>query len=302
MRSVAVETIRRLLAGEPVEQDVVLPRLLRRPVRALSRAEWTLPRHIGLKALALFFGATAVTGMIVGDHTGSVVSYVTAKAGLGIDRVLITGQSETSEVDVLDRLAIGEYPSLITLDVDAARARIESLPWVAQATLKKLYPDTLEVVVRERSPFALWQNGESVSLIDREGAVISTYIDERYVRLPLVVGEGANKRVAEFLDILDAYPALKSRVRAGVLVSDRRWNVVLAEAMEILLPEKDPRSALERLATLDADSQILSRDIASVDMRVPERLVVQLSEGAFTARQAMLKERAKLARKKGTNI
>ena len=51
---------------------------------------------------------------------------------------------------MLDRLAIGTYPSLVTFDVDAARARVEALPWVDQATLRKLYPDTLEVAIAER--------------------------------------------------------------------------------------------------------------------------------------------------------
>jgi cell division protein FtsQ len=302
LRSLGVDAIRRRLAGEEAgEGSRVLPRFLRGPVRAMSRMEWRAPRHFGLKAIAALFLATAATGMVLGDHTRTVISAVTAASGLSIDQVKITGQSETSEVDVLDKLAIGQFPSLFTFDLDAARTRVESLPWIAQATLKKLYPDTLEVAVVERLPYALWQHGDRVSLIDPQGRVITDQIGERYRTLPLVVGPGANARVDEFLDLILAHPDLVPRVRAGVLISERRWNIVLAEAVEIMLPEKDPAAALARVADVDAKSQLLSRDIAAVDLRLPGELVVRLSEAAFLARQEMIKEREKAARKMGTD-
>jgi cell division protein FtsQ len=283
--------------GEPR----VLPPMLRKPVRFLSRLEWRAPRHAGIKGAGILFIATAVTGMVVGDHTNTVLSAVTAASGLAIDNIAITGQSETSEVDVLKALDISQYPSLFTFDVDAARARVEGLPWVAQATLKKLYPHTLEVSVIERLPYALWQQGTTVSLIDPQGAVITTDIGERYRNLPLVVGDGANARVDEFLDLVEDHPDLLKHVRAGVLVSQRRWNIVLSEAVEILLPEQTPKAALDRLVDIDHRSQLLSRDIAAVDLRLPDRMVVRLTQKALLVRQDVIKQREKLAKKMGTD-
>ncbi len=303
MRALGVEAVRRYLARsvEAGAEARVLPPMLRKPARFLSRLEWRSPRHAGIKGAGFLFLATAITGMIAGNHTSTVLSAVTAASGLAIDQVKITGQSETSEVDVLDKLAIGQFPSLFTFDLDDARTRVEALPWVAQATLKKLYPDTLEVAVVERLPYALWQHGNRVSLIDPQGRVIANQIGERYRSLPLVVGPGANARVDEFLDLILAHPELVSRVRAGVLISERRWNIVLAEAIEIMLPEKDPAAALARVAEIDAASGLLSRDIAAIDLRLPDQLVVRLSETAFTARQETIKEREKVAHKMGTD-
>lgn len=302
MRSLGVELVRKWFAREDAGEDTrVLPRFLRRPARILSRIDWCTPRYFGIKGLAGFFAATAIAGMVIGGHTRSVVSAVTAASGLAIDQVKITGQSETSEVDVLDRLNIGEFPSLFTFDLDAARDRVEALPWVARATLRKLYPDTLEVAVVERLPYALWQNGDTVSLIDPQGTVITDYIGERYTNLPLVVGAGANTRVDEFLDLVLSQPSLAPRIRAGVLVSERRWNVVLAEAVEIMLPEVDPAGALARVAELDATSQLLSREIAAVDLRLPERLVFRLTERGLDERRTLIEAREKLARKRGAN-
>jgi cell division protein FtsQ len=303
LRALGVEAVRRFLArsAEAGAEARVLPPMLRRPARFLSRLEWRSPRHAGIKGAGFLFLATAITGMIAGNHTSTVLSAVTAGSGLAIDNIAITGQSETSEVDVLDALAIGPYPSLFTFDVDGARARVEALPWVAQATLKKLYPDTLEVSVIERLPYALWQQGSTVSLIDPQGAVITNEIGERYRTLPLVVGHGANTRVDEFLDLIIDHPDFIKRVRAGVLVSERRWNIVLAEAVEILLPEAEPKAALDRLVEIEGNSQLLERDIAAVDLRLPDRMVVRLTEKASLARQDVIKEREKLAKKMGTD-
>ena len=84
---------------------------------------------------------------------------------------------------------------------------------------------------------------------------------------------------------------LEQRVRAGVLVSDRRWNVVLNNGIEIMLPKDDPGSALIQAVALDDGHGILSREIAAVDLRLPNRLVFRLTEAGYEAREALLKKR-----------
>ena len=260
-----------------------------------------MPRYVGLKSLAVLVLATAITGVFAGGHGGTVVAAVTSWSGLAIEEVRITGQSETSEVDVLERLAINTLPSIVTFDVEAARARVETLPWIKQATLRKLYPKTLEVAITERQPFAIWQRNGKIALIDENGEVIADEVGERYTRLPFVSGAGAGPRVKEFLALIEPVPGIAARVRAGVLVSERRWNVVLSNGVEIFLPEERPAAALQHIAGIDAGSGLLGRDIAVVDLRFAERIIVRLSESGDAARKAMLKEREKLAKKARTN-
>lgn len=279
--------------GATASYRLVLPRFLRRPARFLSRRDWRLPRHAGLKGLALLFASTAVAGMLIGGHTLTVVSAVTAWSGLAIDEVEITGQSEVSEFDVLHRMAIGPYPSIVTFDAIAARERVEALPWVDHVTIRKLYPDTLQVAIVEREPFAIWQRDRGVSLIDDQGRIITNRVDGRYAGLPLVVGEGAEQRAGEFVTLLEEFPSLAPRVKAGVLVSGRRWNVVLQNGIEIMLPEEDPASALIQVVALDDGHGLFSREIAAVDLRLASRLIFRLTETGYEAREKLLKDRAK---------
>lgn len=286
-------------AETPVSSGIVLPRFLRKPFRMMSRLEWRLPRHAGLKGMAALFVLTAIGGTVLGDHVGEMIGEASAKAGLAIREVKIAGQSETSELDVLQSLDLPTHASLLMLDLDSARERVEKLPWVGQASLRKVYPDRLDVTITERAGFALWRDGADVAIVDREGTVITPFVDARFAALPLVVGRNANKRAGEVVEMVAAYPSLKSRVRAAVLVADRRWTLVLESGVEILLPEENPRGALDRLAIMDADKAILSRDVTRVDLRLPDRLVVRLTGEAAARRKAMLEQRLKNARKGG---
>jgi cell division protein FtsQ len=282
-------------------RKLVLPRLLRRPARMLLHKEWKLPGYAGLKAMAGLFLATAVAGMLIGGHTMTVVSAVTAWSGLAIQKIEITGQSATSEVDIIHAIGIGPFPSLVTFDVDAGRAGIATLPWVKQATIKKLYPDTLQIAVVERQPFAIWQHDDKLALIDRDGAVITDDIGEDYAKLPFVVGDGAAPRAGEYAELIAGVPSLQPRIHAGVLVAGRRWNVVLDNGVQLLLPEQDPGAALVAVAALDAENGLLSRDVAAVDLRLADKLVVRLTDAGAAVRKALLDQRDKLLKKGKAN-
>lgn len=297
----AIGSIGDLPLEAEASRRLVLPRLLRRPARMLLQKDWKLPRHVGVKAMTGLFLATAVAGTLIGGHTMTVVSAVTSWSGLAIQKIEITGQSETSEVDIIHALGIGPFPSLVTFDVGGGRAGIEALPWVKQTTIKKLYPDTLQVSVVERRPFAIWQHDDKIALVDHDGAIITDDVGEDYAKLPFVVGEGAAARAGEYAELIANVPSLRARIHAGVLIAGRRWNIVLSNGVQLLLPEQDPASALVAVAALDAQNGLLSRDVAAVDLRLSDKLVVRLTEEGAGQRKAILEQRDKLLKKGKAN-
>ena len=64
------------------------------------------PRHAGLKGATMLLLATGAAGVVMGGHIGPVIASVTSDAGMSINQVRITGQSETAELDVLHALGI----------------------------------------------------------------------------------------------------------------------------------------------------------------------------------------------------
>ncbi|TIV77437.1 MAG: FtsQ-type POTRA domain-containing protein, partial [Mesorhizobium sp.] len=167
------------LFGVPLSFDrFVLPRQLRRPVRVLARlcgGEYEAPRFSAAILSAALIASSSAYGAFLGGYSDSVVQGITARTGFAVDQIKVVGNRQTSEIDVLDRLGLDGWTSLIGFDAEAARERIATLPWVEGAAVRKIYPHTLEVRIEEREPFALWQQGASVSVIERSGEVIAPF-------------------------------------------------------------------------------------------------------------------------------
>ena len=297
---------RGMAAGAAAAWDrLVLPRWLRRPARLAARlasGEIAYPRFAATLGTAGFLVLTGLYGAILGGHMPSVVQGVAAHGGFAVDDVRMAGNKETSDIDVLEKLELTGWTSLVGFDADAARERIAGLPWVESASVRKIYPDVLEVTIEERKAFAIWQHGRELSLIDAEGRIIAPFRQERFATLPLVIGRGANERAAEFLSRLDRVPGLAARTKALIRVADRRWDLRLENGIAIRLPEFGEDAAVDEIARLDREQGILSRDIAAVDMRLEDRLVVQLTPDAVVRREAALKEQEKLRGKPGKRI
>jgi cell division protein FtsQ len=280
----------------------------RAAVRRLMRWIFNLrvPSGAGMAASGLFFFATLVYGIIVGDRIPEIVtSFKDARdaaanaAGFRIAAVALSGERHVSREEILSAAGVTGTTSLLFFDVDAARDRLKTNPWIADVTLLKLYPDRLQIVIKEREAFALWQQAGRVSVIARDGTALEPYVNPRLIRLPLVVGVGAAPRAQEILALLDRYPDLRDQVRASVLIAERRWNLRLRNGLDIRLPESNVEPALATLVGLDRDKKLLSRDIVAIDLRLPDRVTVQLSEAAAMARADALKDK-KPAKKGGS--
>jgi cell division protein FtsQ len=256
--------------------------------------------------VVLFLAATGLySAMRGGQYEAFVAEYgsagdLAARAlGLGIAAITITGERELVESDILAAARIGPRNSLLFLDVAAVRDRLKQIRLVQDVSVRKLYPDRLLIEITERRPFALWQKDGVVALISADGTVLDEVrdaLDAGDADLPFVVGDGANTRVGEFMQLVAAAADIGPRIRAGVLVSGRRWDLKMDSGLEVILPEADPVAAVTQFARLAHDDQLLDKDLISVDLRIPGRLVARISEEAAAARaQALAKKHAKRA-------
>lgn len=278
----------------------VLPRPLRRLVRfvlALCSGRIALPRHLGKVSLAAFYGLVSLHGTVVGGHGPIVMQTVTASAGFAVEDVRVSGNQHTSEIDILQLLGLDGSTSLLGLDIAAARQALSELPWVESAEVRKVYPSTVEVVLRERQAYGIWQHGNDLSLIERSGSVIAPLRDNKFASLPLFVGRDAETAAAAIDEEFSQWPAIASRVKAFVRVGGRRWDVHLENGIVVRLPEENVPGALALLNRFDAEQQVLSRDVAVVDLRLPDRVAVRLTAGAQERRTVALEERRKALKK-----
>jgi cell division protein FtsQ len=272
-------------------------RILLRGERGAGAMGWSLrldrpaPRGVGSALALVFMLGVGAVGVVAGGHyqafvarEGGIGDYLARAIGLDIATVTISGQVEMREAEILSDAGISPRNSLLFLDVARARARLEAIPLIKQASVRKLYPNQIIIDLVERTPSALWQKDGQVKTISADGAIIDDMRDQRFAALPFVVGEGANDRLSEFTALLSASEELRPRIRAGVLIGERRWNLKMNSGVDVKLPELNPLGAMAMLLKLQRQSRILDKDVLSLDLRVEGKAFARLSEDAAAAR------------------
>jgi cell division protein FtsQ len=268
------------------------------PPRFVTTVERYLPRRAGVTATVLVLLGSVGLGVVKGGHVDELIATLSdtrnaaANAfGFRIASVTINGRKQLSQDEILAVGGVNGRSSLLFLDAATVRDKLKANPWIADATVLKLYPDRLQIDITERSAFALWQQDGGMSVIADDGAVLEPYVTRRFISLPLVVGKGADARARDFLALLDRYPQVRAVTKAAVLVGERRWNLRLNDGLDVRLPENDVGNALATLSKLDQEDHLFSRDITAIDMRLPDRLTVRLSEDAAKAREELFKDK-----------
>ncbi len=246
-------------------------------------------------------GLAGVSGFLLGGgyemmtrEYGRPSEIAARLAGFHLDYVTISGQKELAEREVLAAAGLAGQHALPTIDAAEIRTKLLQLPLVADAEVSKLYPNRLVIAIKEREPFALWQVNGKINVVSRDGAVIDEATDDRFIDLPFVAGEGANKRIEEYVRLQKASADLRTPVRAGILVAGRRWTLRMQNGVDVKLPEIKPDDALTRLVQLDREARILQKDALAVDMRIEGRVTVTLTdEGAAARAEAQARKSGK---------
>lgn len=261
------------------------PRRRARPAWLAPLLRWT-GGAVALAVLGGVIGWAVESGRVASawDTTVTGVHRITADAGLAVDDVLVTGRRETDPATLLDVVGVERGMPILAVDLDAVRQRVEALPWVKSVRVERHLPDTLFIALTERRPLALWQRHRALALVDEEGVVITDRKLGRFARLPIVIGNGAPERAREAIAMLAGEPDLLARVRALTWVGDRRWTVRLDDlqggGIDVQLPESGAAAAWTQLAVMERDHGVLKREVTTVDLRIPNQLIVRVPPDA----------------------
>jgi cell division protein FtsQ len=217
-----------------------------------------------------------------------------ADAGIRVDEILLEGRTYESSTQITRALGIKRGAPLLSVDLKSARNRLEQLPWIRAASIEREFPGTIRVRIVERRPLALWQRKNELVLVDDEGAVITPGNLDRFHDMLVLVGKDAPAHATALLSILSREPDLKRRVNAAVRVGGRRWNIRMDNGVFVRLPENDALGAWRRFARLERQHKLLKQDLLSIDLRIPDQLIVRTRAGRPEAE-------SKVSHRKGKN-
>lgn len=257
-----------------------------RALAPLNR-QWIMHRQHILRAIAALVvaGLIALTfqargGIMLGvQNLSHLLQGEFAAAGLGVEEINISGQVLTGEREILALMGLDDKTSILAFDAAAARDRLMALPAIAEASVRKVYPNQIAVTLVEKQPMARWRMDGVTAIIDRTGQRIGV-ADEMDGQLPLIVGNGAGDDAVIILKALELYPEIATGIVALSRLADRRWDMIYKSGLRVRLPESGVAQALKSLNIYQVQDQILERDLSIVDLRVHGVLSVRPNERA----------------------
>ncbi len=255
----------------------------------VSRAQ---ANKLARRAFALFLLAIAAVVIVALDlpaKAGNALASGLGQLGFAVDGYQIVGLNRMKRAPVdavineeLHRAAeagsVGGRPAQALVDLDAIRDRLLRFGWVKDARVSRRLPDGLVIDIVERTPAALWQNREQLSLVDRDGVVLDRVPVSQMPDLPLLIGPGANGQAGALDRLLANVPTLKPQLAAASWVGQRRWDLSFQSGETLVLPEGEAaaRDALAKFAKLDKSAGLLGRGLKRFDLRLPGKMTVRL--------------------------
>lgn len=214
----------------------------------------------------------------------SVVALVAGAAGAGrsplfdVDYADVRGAERTPRRDVVRAGALAGHPAMLDIDTATIARRVEALPWVLEATVRRQWPGTVRIDVTERSPAAvLPAAGNGWALADRTGRVLQIGPDKP-AGLPVIGNTPRPERAGASVPEA-ATPSLRVAAALPATVRPRVADVATLASGEVELQLTPPGGVVRLGAPVDLDHKlsvvatVLARvDLAGVsviDVRVP---------------------------------
>ena len=261
-------------------------------VRVLPFTEEQLHRvFLGL-ILALVLAAAVLVATLAGlpQVAGARAADAIGDAGFEVRRVEVRGIERLDELAVYERVLGVRDRAMPLVSLTDLRESLLELPWVRDARIARQLPDTIVVDIVEREPHAVLRTGRGLALIDAEGHLLEA-ISPQEARGALVVsGEAVTGQIAGLEALLASVPVLQQQVIEAEWVGKRRWNLTFVTGQVLALPQGEERSrtALMSFARLDGANRLLGGQVASFDMRNPERIYMRVPGRAEAAAAAAL--------------
>jgi len=239
--------------------------------------------NIGNKTWLAGFLFISLVGIVGYELTKERLTSLSIKsASLPIKYVRTEGEFQyLSKDDVKDILQPLVVTSFFDADLQAIHSAVSTLPWVDAVTVKRIWPDAIDIKVHEKQPFARWGKG---ALITESGVIFMPNNNILIQNLITVTGpELQQVKVLEIMKGIKTALNDHSMELAEFNVSDRwAWKIKLVTGMEILLGQDEQLKKLKRfLRTLTVLTQGQLDAMAVVDLRYPNGYAVSWRPGTI---------------------
>lgn len=187
--------------------------------------------------------------------------------------VEVFGQIEYIDPDQLESVIKQEFrQSFFSLPVDQVHQRIEQMPWVYRASLRKRWPDQLTVYVVEQQAVAWWNDD---SLVNPYGSLFQPEPEPKQALVRLYGPEGAEQTALAGYVAMQELLNQRQKVITEVVLSERfAWRVLLNDGVELRLGRHQFIDRIRRFVAVLPRINSENKNVVYVDLRYDTGMAV----------------------------
>jgi cell division protein FtsQ len=212
--------------------------------------------------------------------------YLLNPATLPIKQVRIEGEFRHLSTNILQDLVRPKVTGgFFNIDVTAVRNTLLTEPWVRNASVHRVWPDSLQVFVTEQVAVARWKD---TALLNRSSQIFKPDRSSFPAGLPKLEGPEGSQVM-----MMDKYLYLQKQLvplamQAAVLRLDERraWTFESGDGLLVVIGRKDFDERVTRFVELMPRSLGTNiQDAEMIDMRYPNGFAVRWKAGVTEIRQ-----------------
>jgi cell division septal protein FtsQ len=175
-----------------------------------------------------------------------------------VDQIHVRGNHRLSNGEVRAMLDGLRGRSVLAVDLGEWRRALLNSPWVADASLRRTLPSTVDVVILERAPLGIARIKGSLYLVDDRGAVIDDY-GPGYadLDLPIIDGLSGPSAVDDPLDVAQSTRREESADMYRALLARRLLDALRARNMAGQISQIDVSDSRNAVVLLDGDPTLI---------------------------------------------
>ena len=175
--------------------------------------------------------------------------------------------NKVTEKQIQAVIARNELNGFFSTDVDAITNEMREIPWLESITIRRVWPDTLQLTVTERKAIAYWNDS---ALLAVDGTIFSPEVESYPQDLPKLTGpEGTQANLLKsYISMAASLQTLNLQINELIMDDRRAWKVELDNGVVLNMGRQQTNERLQRFVEIYKDLAIASKEKAAViDLR-----------------------------------
>ena len=190
---------------------------------------------------------------------------------LNIKKIKVKNNEIINDDEIKKKLSFLYETNILFSDLDTIEKKIKEIDFIESFKIKKVYPNEIQITIREKKPIAIIQNKKKKKYFTSTGDLIDFIDLKRFENLPLVYGD--KESFAGIHNNLKSLNFPITKIKKFYLFESKRWDLLTTKNQLIKLPIENYDKSLVNFMTLK--DKINFTEYKIFDYRIKDQLILK---------------------------